>query len=117
MTARALIYARPTYHRGTPASIISAAQATLTGTQTVTLTEFYEGNPYFLQVITYTAQTPNPDQTLAAILAVKPGGIILTYSVLSGQDWQQVRDEVAGRTWGQLLTTYPSWAAVRDHLP
>lgn len=84
VTARALIGSQPSMHRGTPRSIINAAAATLTGTQTVQLVERYGGDPYAIRVVTYTAETPDQAATLAAILRMKPAGIVLTYDVLTG---------------------------------
>jgi hypothetical protein len=84
VTARAQIKAQVSMHRGTPQSIINAASATLTGTQTAILTERFNGDPYAIQMITYGSETPDQAMTLAAMLTMKPAGIVLTYDVFTG---------------------------------
>jgi hypothetical protein len=74
------------WERGTPASIIAAAQTTLTGTKTVTLVE-RNGSAYNLTVVTKASETPNPAATLAALLSQKPAGIILSYQNIDGQTY------------------------------
>ena len=69
--------------RGRPATLLAAIQATLTGTKSVLITERYQGSAWRLYVRTYTAETPDQAATLRAILRQKPGGIVLTYEVIS----------------------------------
>jgi uncharacterized iron-regulated membrane protein len=102
------------FRRGTAAAMRGAAQATLTGAQTVLFHE-RDGDPYFLSVETYADQTPDPAATEAALLAQKPGGIVLTYRTVTGQTWQQLKD--SGRTWADVNTDYPSWGDVRADEP
>jgi hypothetical protein len=102
------------FNRGTPESIRVAAQATLTGSRHVTLRE-RDSNaadpPYTLEVVTLTGETPDPAATRAAILAQKPGGIVLIYRTVAGQDWQAV----TAKTWRQARTAYPTWRNLRDN--
>lgn len=80
------------FNRGTLASMVSAAQAFLTGTKTVIVRErdpaASASNPaYGLTVITRTSETPDSSLVLAALLSQKPAGIVLVYSTLAGQDY------------------------------
>jgi len=109
------------FKRGTRAALIGAAQATLTGAKTVVFRE-RDHDPadtpnyaYYLTVTTYTAQTPNPAATLAALTAQKPGGIVLTYQTLAGQDYQTLHTNHA--TYADVRSFYPSYDAVRTDTP
>jgi len=102
-TARARIYDKHNFSRGTPGAIISAAQATLTGTKDVLLQERYTGDPYKLWVGTRTSQTPDSARTLAAIMADKPAGIVLTYATITGQTFDEL---LADGTFSHAYTTY-----------
>lgn len=83
------------FKAGTPGAIVEAAEATLTGTQTVRLLERYlasdpsADHAYHLQVRTRASETPDPDATLAAVLTQKPAGIVLDYAAVAGADYQQ----------------------------
>jgi hypothetical protein len=121
---RARIGSTDGFKRGTPAAMRGAAQATLTGAKTVVFRErdgANQGNAsspdyaYYLTAATYTAQTPNPAATHAALLAQKPGGIVLVYNTTAGQDYQTLRTNHA--TYNAVRTTYPSYDAVRNDTP
>lgn len=73
---------REGWRRGRPAALIDAVSRTLTGAQQVTLQERYLNDAYRLRVVTFTDQTPDAAETLAAILRQKPAGLILTYDVV-----------------------------------
>lgn len=103
------------FKRGTPDAIRAAAQATLTGNRIVVFRERDSSAPdppYTLEVVTLTGETPNPAATRAAILAQKPGGIVLNFRTIEGQDWQAVQ----AKTWRQARTTYANWRALRDNV-
>lgn len=109
------------FRRGTRAAMIAAAQATLTGDRFVGLRE-RDGDPadkpdyaYFLTAITYTEETPDPAATEAALIAQKPGGIVLDFRVAAGQDWQAVRTN--NPTWQAVKDRYVNWAAVKADEP
>jgi hypothetical protein len=68
-------------HRGTTAALVQAGQRSLTGTKTVRVLERVGGAPYALTVITRTSETPDPAVTLAAFMAAKRIGILLTHVV------------------------------------
>lgn len=69
--------------RGTRAAIEAAAKKTLTGGQQVFIYEKWGGDAYTLRVVTYTAETPDPAATEAAIRRQKPAGIVLIYEVVT----------------------------------
>jgi len=116
---RARIASTDGFKRGTRAAMIGAAQATLTGGKTVIFRErdgANMGHPsspdyaYCLTVITYVAQTPDATATKNALLAQKPGGIVLDYHTNTGQDWQTVK--TGNATWQTVKTKYATWGDV-----
>lgn len=111
---RARIASTDGFKRGTRQALIGAATATLTGRRTVLFRE-RDGDPYVLGVQTYTDQTPNPAATQSALVAQKPGGLVLNYTVTGGQTWQQVRDNHA--TWQSVKNAYIDWQAVATDEP
>lgn len=106
------------WKRGTPAALVGAAKAYLTGTQNVLMRERFDvanptvDTPGKFQVITYTSQTPDSAAVLAALIAQKPGGLVMTYSVYAGQDWLAVRTR---GTWLNIRTTFATWQQIRDN--
>lgn len=103
------------FRRGRPASIAAAAQATLTGSKTVTIRERVNGDAYALTVITRTAETPDSAKTLAAILKEKPAGLVLTYSVLTGTDYAGLLSEYA--TYAIVFSTFTTYGGVLSDVP
>lgn len=87
------------WKRGTPQALKDAPKPFLTGTKTVIFRERF-GGPGKLTVITYTSETADSAKVLAALLAVKPAGINMTYEVHGGQDFQS------------LITGHPTFANV-----
>ena len=75
--------------RGTLASMRSAIQDTLIGGKTVTIIERAGGDAYRIEVITHTADTPDPAKTEAALLSQKPAGIMYTYSSVASEAWDE----------------------------
>ena len=71
------------FHRGTPAAIIGAARQHLTGTRRVELYE-RDGSPWVFRVRTYTSETPDPAKVQAAVLALKPAGLVFNYELQAG---------------------------------
>jgi hypothetical protein len=121
---RARVKSTDGFRRGTRAALVGAAQATLTGAKTVVFRERdgaemgYPNPPevaYCLTVITYTAQTPDPTATLNALIAQKPGGIILQYRTAAGQDYQSVKDGYA--TYALVASTYHDYIALANDEP
>lgn len=106
--------------RGSLAAITGAAQRYLTGGRAVILRERFDpddptvDSPYHLQVITFTAQTPDPVAVEAALTAQKPAGIVLHYDVLDGQDFEQLRSSYS--TFDLARIYYTDFEAMRtDH--
>lgn len=95
--------------RGRPAAILRAPLPYLTGTKTVIM---YERQPmssaYRLYIRTWDSETPDPDEVEAAILRQKPGGIVLDYASLSGQDYQLLESTHA--TYADVASDYDSYA-------
>lgn len=112
--ARALIADVAGFRRGTTAAIEAGLANTLTGNKTVYFRERDGGDAYALEVVTLTGETPDSATTLAALMAQKPGGIVLRYRTVAGQDWQAVKD--SGQTWRNVRTNYVSWRDVRDNV-
>lgn len=87
------------WKRGTPQALKDAPKPFLTGTKSVIFRERFGGSGK-LTVITYTSETAISAKVLAALMAVKPAGIVLNYEVHDGQDFQS------------LLTNHPTFANV-----
>lgn len=118
---RQRIKLRDNTKRCTPGAIIQAAQDHLIEPKRVILRERYDpdnplvDSPGHFMVITYTADTPDPDAVLAAIKEQKDVGLILHYDVQDGQDWQQVVTDYA--TWNDVLAAYDTWQDLIDDTP
>lgn len=113
--ARLLIREVSGFKRGTPAALRAAAAYYLTGTRRVYFNERLADNAYRLGVITLASETPDPAQVLAAIMAQKPAGIVLSYSAIAGQTYRAVLTEVD--SYRELRSTWTSYRDLRDHLP
>lgn len=111
--ARVAIDAVAGFSRGTPSAIVNAAARTLTGNKSVKFYERAGGNAYDLTVITYSSQTPDPTATEAAIRALKPAGIVLTYLVVDGLTYAQLEADYA--TYAVVDSTFADYLEVRDY--
>lgn len=76
-TARSLIKAESGFQRGTAAAIISAAQRSLTGTQSVSLLE-RTPDPYSFVLTVRPEELLSAATLTASVNAVKPAGIVWT---------------------------------------
>jgi hypothetical protein len=115
-SARVIIKEQGGQRRGRPAAIISAAQTYLTGNKSVVLHERAGGNAWHLVVVTFTTETPEPDLVEAAIRNTqKPGGIIMTYNVIDGQDYQILLDHMDD--YQDAFTTYATYEGVVRNVP
>jgi hypothetical protein len=107
--------------RGTVAAMRGAPAPFLTGSKTVIFRERYNAAapgadaPYYLQVITYLSETPDAVSVLAALMAQKPAGIVLTYSINSGQDYTSLRTAYA--TYAAAKTAYATYEGMRSATP
>jgi Phage tail protein (Tail_P2_I) len=105
--SRARIASTDGFKRGTPAAMRGAAIDTLTGAKRVVFRERY-GDPYALDVLTFTSETPDPAMTLRALVSQKPGGIVLSYRAGDGQDYQLVKDTHA--TYADVKAAYATYS-------
>ena len=114
--ARAEITNGPNNVRGTPQGIARAAQRTLTGTGSVQILERElptgepDPNGDYFTVITWTNETPYPDQVWQDLLATIPADMVCNYETEVGATWQNIKDSYA--TWGDVKATFPTWADV-----
>jgi len=105
--ARVWIAQTDGFRRGTPAALRAATQKTLTGSRTVVMQERLGGNAYVLGLYTLTSETPDQDATLAAILAQKPAGIRLDYSVGPANTYQAI--EIAFADYAAVKAAFPTY--------
>jgi hypothetical protein len=105
----------PNNTRGTPASIIRAAQQYLIGDKTVFFTERAGGSPWKVSVVTFLEETPNPQQVKESIENFLPAGIILEYESVPETSWSIIRAEYA--TWKAVKEAFVTWNGVRDNIP
>jgi hypothetical protein len=94
------------FGRGTPSSMVQAAQQWLTGDKTVILRERW-GSAYRVSIRTKASETPDSAKVLKALTAQKPAGIVLDYAVMVGPEWQDVITTYA--TWQQVFTGNTDW--------
>lgn len=123
---RSRIKNRDGLKRCTPGAIVQAAKDNLDPAipmeqRDVILRERYNpadplvDSPGHFQIITYTAQTPDPDAVLAAIRQHKDVDFVMHYDVVDGQDWQQLVNDFG--TWQDVVTAYPTWQDVIEDTP
>lgn len=110
---RQQIHAVSGFQRGTPRSLMAAAQQYLTGDKQVILRE-RNGSAYQLTIVTKSSQTPNPARVEAAIRTQKPAGIALTYNVISGQDFQTLIENHA--LMSNVFTYYADFEGVLEDI-
>lgn len=103
------------WNRGSVSAIRGAMKQFLTGSRTTQIFERYEGSAYRLRVRTFDAETPDPAKVEAAVRALKPAGIVLTYDVSAGQTYGEVA--LATASYGALSTQYPTYGDVRYGIP
>jgi hypothetical protein len=92
-TAREAIRSVAGWKRGTVAALRAAAGFHLTGEKTVYFRERDPSGadpPYTLEVVTRTTETPDPAAVQAELLRQKPAGLVLTYRVVAGWDYQEM---------------------------
>jgi hypothetical protein len=110
------------WSRGTVSALQGAISTYLTGTKTFVFRERYDRDnptidaPYYLDIVTYTAETPNPAAALQALMAQKPAGIILRYVVLGGQDYAAIKSHYV--TYTAVKNAYASYEEMKvDYKP
>lgn len=78
------------FQRGSVAAMKRAAAETLTNSQTVLINEFAGGDPWQMTASTFTSETPDTTATLKALMSMKPAGVILTYTTVTGGTYSQL---------------------------
>jgi hypothetical protein len=81
--ARSIIKAESGFSRGTPASIVAAAQRNLSGTQSCILLE-RTPDPYQITLVMRPEQVINQTALQNAVLATKPAGILCNFVYSDG---------------------------------
>lgn len=112
---RALIKDRPALARCTPQALVDQVKTALLegSTKKVILRERYKAtdpgvdHAAWFEVITKTDETPDPDAVRRAILEQKEVGLLFTYIVQDGQDWQELIDTHG--TWQDVIDDYATW--------
>ena len=114
LDARTQIKAMPNQWRGTPYSIVRAAQRWLTGPRYVQVRERSRldgtADPDAVSVQTFASQTPNPDLVAAELRTVIPADIVLDYRTTEGSIWENI--ETAYADWAAVESALPTWAEV-----
>lgn len=98
---------------GTPDAIAAAARRHLEGAKTVLVQESPGGNANVISIVTYTAETPDPDQTLRDIEEQTPWWIKVDYNVEDNWNFQALSVEEAD--FGAVRDAYDDFRAIRDH--
>jgi hypothetical protein len=99
------------WKRGTVPYIEQEVKKLLTGNKRVKIFE-QDTSPYHYTVTTKDSETPDPTAVLNRLKATKPGALQFTYSVLVGQDYQDLADTYADYT--AVAAAYLTYADVRD---
>lgn len=89
--------------RGTPAAVAAAAQRHLTGAKNVIINERLANNANVIGVVTYTAETPDPEQTRLDIEEQLPWWVKLQQTVAPAWNYDALR------------TAFDDYAAIRTH--
>jgi hypothetical protein len=72
------------FNRGSVSAMVTAMQATLTGTKTVIINTRVGAAPFAMTVATFTSETPNSQNTLLALQNQMPAWMQFTYSTVTG---------------------------------
>lgn len=95
--------------RGTIEYMVEVAQRLLTGDKFVFVQE-RDGSAYRLSIVTRTDETADEDAVRAALIEVKPAGIVLTYTVADGVTWDEpvhAWNAAGAVTWAETVETTP----------
>lgn len=109
---RARIRSTDGQDRGRPEALVGAAQQFLTGSKRVVLRERFGDNAWHVQLVTRVDETPDPAAVERAVMAQKPGGIIMHFAVSDGADWETIR--LTFGSWSAVRDEFDNWQAVRD---
>lgn len=94
-TQRDQIVSHSGFRRGTLAAMISAGQATMTGSKTLSVVE-RSGDAWTVAFTGTAAEIPSVPATLAAIKTVKPAGVIVTLNGVGGASPNTTYTQVKG---------------------
>lgn len=115
---RAAIKVPEAFSRGRPESLEAVIRRRLTGTKSVILTERYTENAWRLRVETIEAETPEPAETKADIIAYqKPVGIVLFFNQRVVWDWGEAKESAEFPTWADVKAGFESWFDYRTFEP
>lgn len=103
------------FARGTPDAFEAAPLPFLTGTKKVYVEERYEGEGYKVRVRVLKWETPSETLVEAALLRQKPAGLVMTFEVIEGQQWNDVDAKFA--TWNAVKAEYANWDDMRIDVP
>lgn len=115
---RAAIQTPEAFSRGRKASLEAVARRRLTGTKAVVITERYTGNAWRLRVETLEAETPDPEGTVADIVAYqKPIGIVLFFNKRVAWTWGEAKVSAEFPTWASVKANFATWLDYRTYEP
>jgi hypothetical protein len=100
------------WKRGSPAAMTAAVQKVLTGAKRVRITERDTGSAWHQNVQTYTAETPDTAAVLAAIASQKPGGQIITHTLVPGQTYNDLNAHYLN--YNAVKAAYANYTAVTN---
>jgi len=116
---RTWIINAPNQYRGTPLSIVRAAQRWLTGQRMVQIQERWNGpgsttDIDHITVIVFADACPDPGKVQAELRKAVPADIVLDFTVSSGQTWLGVlNSHGTNSTWTQVLSVNQTWAQIK----
>lgn len=114
---RIIIAARPAWLAGSAGAIGDAVAAFLTGTATVTFNRSFGGNWATVEVVTYTAETPDA-AAVADYLSARdtaPAHVLLVARVAAGASYAQLDTEFG--TYADMKAGLTTYEAQRTHIP
>jgi hypothetical protein len=94
------------WNRGTRQAMIDVVTPLLIGNKSVFFDE-RSTSAYTITVITRTAETPDPDAVLLALMTQKPAGIVLTYETTTGRTFAETT--ALAQTFATSEATWPTF--------
>jgi len=103
-----------TQRRGSIGAMRDAIKRTLTGGQSVRIYVNVTGtDPWVINVITTTSQTPDEAATLAAAMSEKPAGAVLDLTVTEGSIYLEIAADFD--TYGELAATFDTYTELNQY--
>jgi hypothetical protein len=118
---RSLIAGQARTKRGTVTSLVSVLQQFLTGTQLVQVLE-RTPDPYSFTIMCQAVQMPGGAggatamAALAALIAAKPAGLVMSFLVQAGLTWGEMVNYPATTT-GRWADQTDTWASLSNEIP